>query len=78
VLSKWKVYFEQHLNESFEEEPHTNQEPTRDIYVIFDLPSLDEIVEAIKYLKDIKAAGSDSILAELLKSGEPSLVDALN
>jgi hypothetical protein len=30
------------------------------------------------HLKDIKAAGSDSILAELLKSGEPSLVDALN
>jgi hypothetical protein len=37
------------------------------------LPSLDEIVEVIKYLKDNKAAGS-----ELLKSGGPSLVNTLN
>jgi hypothetical protein len=42
------------------------------------LPSRDEIVEAIKYLKDNKAAGSDSIAAELLKSGGPSLLNAFN
>jgi hypothetical protein len=42
------------------------------------LPSRDEIVEAIKYLKDNKAAGSELIVAELLKSGRPSLVNALN
>jgi hypothetical protein len=42
------------------------------------LPSCDEIVEAIKYLNDDKEAGSDSIAAELLKSGGPSLVNALN
>jgi hypothetical protein len=42
------------------------------------LLSRDEIVEAIKYLKNNKAAGSDSIAAELLKSRGSSLVNALN
>jgi hypothetical protein len=42
------------------------------------LSSRDEIVEAIKYLKDNKAASLDSIAAELLKNGGPSLVNALN
>jgi hypothetical protein len=58
VLSRWKEYFEQNLNESSEEEPHTNQEPPRENDVIIDLPRRDEIVEAIKYLKDNKTAGS--------------------
>jgi hypothetical protein len=40
-----------------------------------DLSSRDEIVENLKYNK---AAGSDSIVAELLKSDGPSLVNALN
>jgi hypothetical protein len=42
---------------SSEEEPHTSQEPPRENDVIIDLPSYDKIVEAIKYLKDNKAAG---------------------
>jgi hypothetical protein len=42
------------------------------------LPTHDAIVEAIKYLKVNKAVGSVSIMVELLKSGEPSLVKALN
>jgi hypothetical protein len=36
------------------------------------------ISQAIKYRKYNKAAGSDSIVAELLKSDGPSLVNALN
>jgi Na+-translocating ferredoxin:NAD+ oxidoreductase RnfC subunit len=56
------------------EEPHANQEPSRENDVIIDLSSRDEVVEAIKYLKDNKAAGSDSIA---LKSGRPSLVNTL-
>jgi hypothetical protein len=48
------------------------------LFVTVNLPSRDKIVEAIRYLKDNKAAGSDSITAELLKSGGPSLVNALN
>jgi hypothetical protein len=57
---------------------HANQEPSRDNDVIIDLPSRHKIVETIKYLKDNKAAASDSIAAELLKSGRPSLMNALN
>jgi hypothetical protein len=78
VLSRWKKYFEQHLNESSEEEPHANQEPPRQNDVIIDSPSRAEIFEAIEYLKDNKAAGWDSIASELLKTGGPSPVNALN
>jgi hypothetical protein len=39
------------------------------------LPIRDKFVEAIKYNK---TAGSNSIVAELLKSGGPSLMNALN
>jgi hypothetical protein len=37
VLSRWKKCFKQHLNESFEEEPH-----------VINLPSREKIVEALK------------------------------
>jgi hypothetical protein len=78
VLSRWKEYFEKHLKESSKEEPHTNQELSRKNEVLNDFPSRDKIVEVIKYLKHNKAASSDSILAELLKKGGPSVVNALN
>jgi hypothetical protein len=42
------------------------------------LPSREEIEGALKYLKNIKAAGTDSITVELLKNGGPNLVDALH
>jgi predicted metal-dependent HD superfamily phosphohydrolase len=76
VLSRWKDYFEQHLHESSEEESHANQVPSRENNVIINFPSRDEI--AIEYLKDNKAAGLDLIAAKLLKSGLPSLMNALN
>jgi hypothetical protein len=59
LLSKWIEYFEQHLNESSKKEPHTNQEPPRENDVITDFSTRDEIFEAIKYLKDNKAADLD-------------------
>jgi hypothetical protein len=55
------------LNESSEEESHATEEPPRENEVII-----------IKYLKDNKTAGADSIAVELLKSGGPSLVNALS
>jgi hypothetical protein len=42
------------------------------------LPSREEIERALKYLKNNKAAGANSIAAELLKNGAPNLVDALH
>jgi hypothetical protein len=42
------------------------------------MPNREQTVETIEYLKDNKGAGSESIAAEQLKSGGPSLVNALN
>jgi hypothetical protein len=47
MLSRLKEYFEQHFNESSEEELHANQEPPRENDVIIDFPSREEIVDAI-------------------------------
>jgi hypothetical protein len=38
------------------------------------LPSREEIEGALKYLKNNKAAGADSIAAELLKNGVLNVV----
>jgi hypothetical protein len=42
------------------------------------LPSHEEIEGALKYLKNNRVAGADSITVELLKNGGPNLVDALH
>jgi hypothetical protein len=49
----------------------------RDDGVDIGLPSREDIEKALKYLKNNKAAGTDSIAAELLKNIGPNLVDAL-
>jgi hypothetical protein len=41
--------------------------------VDIDMPSREEIEGALKYLKNNKAAGADSTVAELLKNGGPNL-----
>jgi hypothetical protein len=66
VLSRWKEHFEQHLYEV----------DLRDDGAEIDLPGREEIESALKYLKNNKAAGGDSIAFELLKNGGPQLVDA--
>jgi hypothetical protein len=47
-----------------EEKSHAKKEPSRENDVIIDLPIRDEIVEAIKYLKDNKTVGSNSIAVD--------------
>jgi hypothetical protein len=42
-----------------------------------DLPSHEEKEGALKYLKNNKAVGVDSIAAELLKNGGPNLLDGI-
>jgi hypothetical protein len=49
----------------------------RDNGVDNDLPSHEEIEGTLKYLKNNKEAGADSIAGDLLKNGGPNLVDAL-
>jgi hypothetical protein len=50
----------------------------RDDGVDINFPSREKIESALKYVKNNKAAGPDSIVAELLKNGGSNLVDALN
>jgi hypothetical protein len=74
VLARWKKHFEEHLNEGSELEQPTRPVDLRDDGVDIDLPSRGEIKGALKYLKNSKATGADSIAAELLKNGGPNLV----
>ena len=78
VLARWKEHFEQHLNDGAERAQPPNEVDLADDGVQIDLPSREEIEGALKYLKNNKAAGSDSISAELLKNGGPNLVGALS
>jgi hypothetical protein len=78
VLARWKEHFEKNLNEGSESEQPKRPVDLRDDGVDIDLPSREEIEGALKYLKNNKAAGADSIAAELLKNGGPNLVDALH
>jgi hypothetical protein len=71
VLARWKVHFEEHLNEGSEID-------LRDDRVDIDLLSREEREGALKYLKNNKPTGADSIAAELLKNDGPNLVDALH
>jgi hypothetical protein len=66
------------LNKGSELEQPTRPVDLRDDEVDFVLPSRQKIERALKYLKNNKTAGADSIAAELLKNGGPNLVDALH
>jgi hypothetical protein len=78
VLARWKEHFEEHLNEGSESEQPIRPVDLRDNGVDIDLPSREEIEGALKYSKNNKAAGVDSIAAKLLNNGGPYLVDALH
>jgi hypothetical protein len=67
VLARWKEYFEEHMNGGSESEQPTRPVDSKDDGVDIDLPNYEEIDGALKYLKNNKAAGADSIAAELLK-----------
>jgi hypothetical protein len=69
--------FEEHLKEGSNSEQPTRLVDLRDDGVYIDLPSREEIDEALKYLNN-KANGVDSIAPELLKNGGPNLVDGLH
>jgi hypothetical protein len=68
VLARWREHFKEHLNEGSESEQPTRSVYLRDVGDDIDLPSREEIEGALKNLKNNKAAGADSITAELLKT----------
>jgi hypothetical protein len=69
VLARWKEHFEEHLNEGSESEQPKRQVDLRDDGVDIDLASREEIEGALKYLKNNKVAGADSIAAEVFNNG---------
>jgi hypothetical protein len=78
VLVRWKEHFQENLNEGSESEQPARPVDLRDDGVDIDLPSREEIEGALKYLKNNKASGANSIAVELLKNTGPFLVDALH
>jgi hypothetical protein len=78
VLARWKEHFEEHLNAGSKSEQPTRPANLSDDEVDIDLLSCEIIEGPLNYLKNKKAAGTDSIVAELLKNGGPKLVDALH
>jgi hypothetical protein len=76
VLARWNLHFVEHLNEDSKSEQPTSLVDLRDDGVDIEMPSHEEIEGALQFLKNNKAAGKDSIAAELLKNGGPNLVDA--
>jgi hypothetical protein len=76
VMAGRKEHFEEHSTEGSESKQPTRPVDLRDDGVDIELTSREEIEGALKYLKNNKAAGSDFIAAELLKNGEPNLMDA--
>jgi hypothetical protein len=66
------------LNKGSGSDQPTRSVDLRDDGFDIDLPNREDIEEAVKYMKNNKAAGEDSIAAELLKNGRPNLVDILH
>jgi hypothetical protein len=77
VLLRWKEHFEPHLNDGAGHDRPPNQVDLGDDGVEIDLPSREKIEGALKYLKNNKAAGSDSISAKLLKKRWTKLGECL-
>jgi hypothetical protein len=55
MLARWKKHFEEHLNEGSKSEQPTRPVDSRDDGIDIELPSREEIEEALKYLQNNKA-----------------------
>jgi hypothetical protein len=62
VLARWKEHFEEHLNEGSKSEQPPRPFDLRYDGVNIDLPTREERVKALKYLKNNKPAGTAQIL----------------
>lgn len=66
-LKRWKEHFESVLNIERQEVCPTHKTNVNLLQIRTDTPSANEIIDAIKSMKNGKAAGSDNIAAEVLK-----------
>jgi len=70
VKERWREHFQELLNRPAPTRRyHPNPQEGQDLDIDTGVPSLDEVVKAVTKLKNHKAAGTDKISAELLKSG---------
>ena len=76
-MDRWSEHFEELLNRPAPESPPTIPEAEKDLELNCDFPSKEEIVEAIKKLKNGKAAGPDGIPAEAIKADAEMTADML-
>ena len=80
IIKRWKEHFEEVLNREDPNEKISEEEmgEKMDMMQIKEgKPSRVEIVEAIKTMKNKKAAGMDGIKVELLKEGLESIIEKL-
>lgn len=76
ILDTWREYFNKLLNI---EDPTYQEEDKRHMAEVWvDPPSIEETTQAIKQLKNNKAAGRDGIPAECLKEGGHRIVETIH
>ncbi|KAI4829186.1 hypothetical protein KUCAC02_023246 [Chaenocephalus aceratus] len=75
IANRWKEHFKDLLNRDTIEMEALDQLPQQPIIESMGKPpSLGEVLDAIKNMKNNKAAGPDGIPAEVLKKGGPDLL----
>ena len=80
VVARWREHFQKLLNVPGDREPEVLENiQKRSVNTALDeKPNMDEMVRAIKGLKDGKAPGGDGIPAEVLKYGGANLSNRLH
>jgi len=80
VKNRWKEHFQNLLNQSSNTDPNVlnNMDKRPSITAMDNPPTLEEVADAVKSLKNGKAAGADGIPSEVFKFGGPSIVQALH
>ena len=73
---RWMEHFEELLNRPAPQDPPHIQQADRDLPIDLSAPRREEIRKAIKKLRNGKATGPDSILAEALKTDAETMGDA--
>ena len=64
---RWKEYFEAILNRPIPQENPEICESKEDLETSTELPSVEEVYQAIKKMKSSKASGEDEIAVEMLE-----------
>ncbi|VDP30407.1 unnamed protein product [Schistosoma curassoni] len=76
--NRWVEYFEELLNKPAPLDPPDIEAALTNLPINVTLPTIEEIRMAIRQIKNWKAAGSDNVLAEALKSGIELIANMLH